>query len=245
MLGRAERLTGERGVGRVWGGTFHAMANRLLRLHGRALGLSPDFTVLDRSDTADLMDLIRGDLGLGQGERRFPRKETLADVYSRTVNAQEKLRAVLERDYPWCVEELEGIREIFEAYTGRKRTANALDYDDLLLFWRALAQTTPEANATFTHVLVDEYQDTNALGELRATSRPGEARSTPLPSPHRCSILERRSRAGAAGRDSPPRASTGGSDTGQSPPRPREVGGRTRVAPRGTAPPRGAPQGTT
>jgi ATP-dependent DNA helicase UvrD/PcrA len=173
MLGRAERLTGERGVGRVWGGTFHATANRLLRLHGRALGLSPDFTVLDRSDTADLMDLIRGDLGLGQGERRFPRKETLADVYSRTVNAQQKLRKVLERDYPWCVEELDGIRAIFEAYTGRKRASNALDYDDLLLFWRALAQTTPVANATFTHVLVDEYQDTNALqADILAAMKP-------------------------------------------------------------------------
>jgi len=173
MLRRAERLTGERGVGRVWGGTFHATGNRLLRLHGRALGLSPDFTVLDRTDTADLMDLIRGDLGLGQGERRFPRKETLADVYSRTVNAGEKLRAVLERDYPWCAEEIEGIRQIFEAYTTRKRETNALDYDDLLLYWRALAQTVPAANEMFTHVLVDEYQDTNALqADILAAMKP-------------------------------------------------------------------------
>ena len=95
MLSRAESLTGDRGLGRVWGGTFHATANRLLRQHGGALGLSSDFTVLDRTDTADLMDLIRGDLGLGQGERRFPRKETLADVYSRTVNAGTKLAEVL------------------------------------------------------------------------------------------------------------------------------------------------------
>jgi DNA helicase-2/ATP-dependent DNA helicase PcrA len=173
MLRRAERLTGERGVGRVWGGTFHAMGNRLLRLHGRALGLSPDFTVLDRTDTADLMDLIRGDLGLGQGERRFPRKETLADVYSRTVNAGEKLRAVLERNYPWCAEEIDGIRQIFEAYTTRKRETNALDYDDLLLYWRALAQTMSAANDTFTHVLVDEYQDTNALqADILAAMKP-------------------------------------------------------------------------
>ncbi len=175
MLRRAERLTGERGVGRVWGGTFHAMANRLLRLHGRALGLSPDFTVLDRSDTADLMDLIRGGLGLGQGERRFPRKETLADIYSRTVNAQERLRDVLERDYPWCAEELEGIRAIFQGYTDRKRSGNALDYDDLLLYWRALA-TSPAgaaANDAFEHVLVDEYQDTNALqADILAAMQP-------------------------------------------------------------------------
>jgi len=175
MIRRAERLTGERGVGRVWGGTFHAMGNRLLRLHGRALGLSPDFTVLDRSDTADLMDLIRGELGLGQGERRFPRKETLADVYSRTVNAQEKLRDVLERDYPWCAEELEGIRQIVQAYTERKRAGNALDYDDLLLYWRAFAISPAgaAANAMFEHVLVDEYQDTNALqADILAAMQP-------------------------------------------------------------------------
>ncbi|HEU5224308.1 MAG TPA: UvrD-helicase domain-containing protein, partial [Actinomycetota bacterium] len=88
MLSRAEQLTGGRALGRVWGGTFHATANRLLRLHGGALGVPPGFTVLDRTDTADLMDLIRGELGFGQGERRFPRKDTLADVYSRTVNSR-------------------------------------------------------------------------------------------------------------------------------------------------------------
>jgi DNA helicase-2/ATP-dependent DNA helicase PcrA len=175
MLSRAEILTGERSVGRVWGGTFHATGNRLLRMHGRALGLSPDFTVLDRSDTADLMDLIRGELGLGQGERRFPRKETLADIYSRAVNAQHKLREVVEREYPWCGEELDGIRAIVEGYTRRKREANALDYDDLLLFWRALAQAPAggAANDAFEHVLVDEYQDTNALqADILAAMRP-------------------------------------------------------------------------
>ncbi|MGZ8604835.1 MAG: ATP-dependent helicase [Actinomycetota bacterium] len=166
MLSRAEHLTGDRGLGRVWGGTFHAVANRLLRAHGRALGLAPDFTVLDRTDTADLMDLIRGELGLGEGERRFPRKETLADVYSRTVNARSRLADVLERGYPWCAEEIDGIRSIFEGYTERKRANHALDYDDLLLFWHALGAhpaAGPAVRELFDHILVDEYQDTNAL----------------------------------------------------------------------------------
>jgi DNA helicase-2/ATP-dependent DNA helicase PcrA len=166
MLSRAERLTGERSVGRVWGGTFHAVGNRLLRLHGRALGLRPDFTVMDRTDSADLMDLIRGDLGLGTTERRFPRKDTLADIYSRTVNAQTKLREVLEAEFPWCAEELDGIRQIFDAYTDRKREHDCLDYDDLLLYWHALA-LMPDGGervaSMFDHILVDEYQDTNAL----------------------------------------------------------------------------------
>jgi DNA helicase-2/ATP-dependent DNA helicase PcrA len=176
MLTRAERLTGERGLGRVWGGTFHGTANRLLRLHGGALGRAPSFTVLDRTDTADLMDLVRGELGLGEGERRFPRKETLADVYSRTVNARAKLAEVLEREYPWCAEELAGIRSIFEGYTKRKRAQHALDYDDLLLHWHALCRHPAAGRAIserFDHILVDEYQDTNPLqADILAALRP-------------------------------------------------------------------------
>jgi DNA helicase II / ATP-dependent DNA helicase PcrA len=140
------------------------------------LGLAPDFTVLDRSDTSDLMDLIRGELGLGEGERRFPRKDTLADVYSRTVNAQRKLTDVLEREYPWCRDELDGIRKIFEAYIERKRANHALDYDDLLLYWHALSRhpaAGPAIGELFDHVLVDEYQDTNPLqADVLAAMKP-------------------------------------------------------------------------
>ncbi len=176
MLSRAERMTGERSVGRVWGGTFHSVGNRLLRLHGRALGLRPDFTVMDRTDSADLMDLIRGDLGLGTTERRFPRKDTLADIYSRTVNAQTQLRDVLDADYPWCADELEGIARIFQTYTERKREHHCLDYDDLLLYWHVLARTPgpgEQVAELFEHILVDEYQDTNALqADILAATRP-------------------------------------------------------------------------
>lgn len=166
MLARAEQLTGRREAGKVWGGTFHSVANRLLRLQGRPLGLPSDFTVIDRADTADLLDLIRGELGLGTGERRFPRKETLADIYSRTVNSGEKLADVLQRDFPWCADEIEGIRSIFEAYTPRKREQHVLDFDDLLLYWNALASAPGPGDVVagmFDHILVDEYQDTNAL----------------------------------------------------------------------------------
>jgi DNA helicase II / ATP-dependent DNA helicase PcrA len=181
MLSRAERMTGHRDAGRVWGGTFHAVANRLLRLHGRALGLRPDFTVLDQTDAADVMNLLRDELGFSARERRFPRKETLAAIYSRTVNAGEKLTSVLKRHYPWCIDEAESIREIFAAYTGRKRAQNVLDYDDLLLFWKALAaspQAGPQVAAMFEHVLVDEYQDTNALqADILEAMRPAAPRN--------------------------------------------------------------------
>ena len=166
MVSRAQRLAANGDTGRVWGGTFHAIGNRLLRLHGRALGLTPDFTVLDQADGADVMNLLRDELGYSSRERRFPRKDTLAAIYSRTVNAGERLTDVLKRQYPWCLDEVEGIREIFRAYTERKRQQHVLDYDDLLLFWKALATSSaagPQLAAMFDHVLVDEYQDTNAL----------------------------------------------------------------------------------
>ena len=165
MLSRAARLVGS-DAGRTWGGTFHAIGNRLLRIHGRALGLSPDFTVLDQADGADVMNLLRDELGYSGRDRRFPRKDTLAAISSRVVNAGERLPFVLARHYPWCLDEVEGIREIFQAYTERKRRHHVLDYDDLLLFWKALATSQaggPTLAAMFDHILVDEYQDTNAL----------------------------------------------------------------------------------
>ena len=171
MTSRAERIAGASeeaaaDATRIWSGTFHAIANRLLRLHGRALGLDPSFTVLDQADAADVLNLLRDELGFSGRERRFPRKETLAGIYSRTVNAGDTLGDVLKRHYPWCLGEADGIREIFGAYTERKRAQHVLDYDDLLLFWKALATapaTRSQLAEMFDHVLVDEYQDTNAL----------------------------------------------------------------------------------
>jgi len=96
MLSRAGQIVGETQATRVWGGTFHAVANRLLRMYGRALSLPTEFTILDQADAADLINLIREESGLGHGPRRFPRKDTLAEIYSRVVNARLKLGDVLE-----------------------------------------------------------------------------------------------------------------------------------------------------
>jgi len=166
MLARAARLTAQARPGKVWGGTFHAVANRLLRQHGRAVGLHPDFTVMDQADGADLMNLIRGELGFSARDRRFPRKETLAAVYSRTVNAGSTLGEVMDRAFPWCRDDLDDIRSVFQAYTARKRAQHVLDYDDLLLYWNALTATPGAGRRVgelFDHILVDEYQDTNAV----------------------------------------------------------------------------------
>jgi ATP-dependent DNA helicase UvrD/PcrA len=166
MLERARRMTGDASTGKVWGGTFHAVANRLLRLHGRSIGVRPDFTVMDQADAADVMNLIRDDLGLGKRDRRFPRKDTLAAIYSRTVNTGARLRQVVDQRFPWCGDEVDEIRSIFERYVTRKRQQNVLDYDDLLLHWCALARSGPpraDTAGSFDHILVDEYQDTNAI----------------------------------------------------------------------------------
>ncbi|MHB8467570.1 MAG: ATP-dependent helicase, partial [Acidimicrobiales bacterium] len=162
MLARVEA----EGASRVWGGTFHAVANRLLRQHGAAVGLRAGFTVLDQGDTADLLGLVRHDLGLGEQGRRFPKKDTLASIYSRVVNTQAKLVDVVERSHPWCRNDVEGIKAVFTGYLERKKAHNVVDYDDLLLYWRALATSPtvgPLLREGFDHILVDEYQDTNAL----------------------------------------------------------------------------------
>jgi DNA helicase-2/ATP-dependent DNA helicase PcrA len=182
MLSRADRLVLGNRTGKVWGGTFHAIANRLLRLYGRSLGLSPDFTVLDQADMADLMDFIRGEQHpvRDKTERRFPRKDTLVSIYSRMVNAEEGLSTVLESAFPWCSDDADGIRTIFAEYTRRKRAQNVLDYDDLLLFWRALGSTCAGQDVAhqFDHVLVDEYQDTNPLqAQILQSLRPPENRN--------------------------------------------------------------------
>jgi DNA helicase-2/ATP-dependent DNA helicase PcrA len=165
MISRAGQLVEPAAAAQVWGGTFHSIGNRLLRRFAKPLGLDPGFTVLDQPDTADLIDLVRDDLGLGRGDRRFPRKATLADIYTRTVNTQARLQDVLDKSFPWCAKDADGIRSVFEAYTERKRAHDVLDYDDLLLFWLAATHSPigSHLGGLFDHVLVDEYQDSNAL----------------------------------------------------------------------------------
>jgi DNA helicase-2/ATP-dependent DNA helicase PcrA len=160
----------------VWGGTFHAVGARLLRMHGGVLGLSPSFTVLDRGDAEDLMGLCRTDSGVAKTAHRFPQKSTCLDIYSRCVNAREPLADALAGRFPWCREHEESLGRLFSAYLDRKETRHVLDYDDLLVFWHALLEHPvggPEVRTRFDHVLVDEYQDTNALqAEIVAMLRP-------------------------------------------------------------------------
>jgi DNA helicase-2/ATP-dependent DNA helicase PcrA len=160
----AERVAPHAGA--VHGGTFHSLAHRIVRLHASALGLAPGFGVLDAGDAADLLDFVREEHGRAASRRRFPRAQTMLDIYSRTVNAQIPLMEVLAESFPWCSEHREALAEIFRAYGVRKRLLGVLDLDDLLLYWRALATDPvlgPRIGDAFEHVLVDEYQDVNGL----------------------------------------------------------------------------------
>ncbi len=179
MLERAAKLIGTSHTSQVWGGTFHAIASRILRQHGRSIGLDPGFNIIDNEDSADLLDIVRSDLELGTANKRSPRKGTLAAIYSRVVNSRTKLGEVLTANFPWCMTDQDDIRRIFETFTRRKREQAVLDYDDLLLYFHALLNVS-ELGAfvasQFDHVLVDEYQDTNLIQaeiirSLRKTNR--------------------------------------------------------------------------
>jgi DNA helicase II / ATP-dependent DNA helicase PcrA len=163
----ADRISGELPAGILpWSGTFHSIGNRLLRRFAQNLGLDPGFSVLDRGDAADLMDVVRHELGLSRKSRRFPKKDTCLAIYSRCVNAQESLQETLRHAYPWCTDWEDELRSLFRHYVTRKQETQALDYDDLLLYWSHLVgdeEFAAEIGSWFDHVLVDEYQDTNLL----------------------------------------------------------------------------------
>ena len=149
-----------------WSGTFHSVANRLLRRYAANLDLDPGFSVLDRGDAADLIDVTRHELALSRKSRRFPKKDTCLAIYSRCVNAQKALPDVLNETYPWCADWEGELRELFRHYVSRKQQSQSLDYDDLLLYWQHLVadeEFAREIGSWFDHVLVDEYQDTNLV----------------------------------------------------------------------------------
>jgi DNA helicase-2/ATP-dependent DNA helicase PcrA len=188
MIRRAQKIVGdvmaERGkagdrsvVSRLlWSGTFHSVGSRILRLFAKHLALHPNFTVLDRTDAADFMDVIRNDLGFATKDKRFPRKDVCLAIYTYRVNTRLSLKQTIEEQYPWCREWEADLTQLYREYVGRKQKNNVLDFDDLLLYWHVMMQTPALATAlakNFDHVLVDEYQDTSTLqGEIIHALKP-------------------------------------------------------------------------
>ncbi|MFC1999969.1 ATP-dependent helicase [Chloroflexota bacterium] len=168
MLKRAASAIPEgfAGINHVWGGTFHATANRILRIYAPSAGLSPDFTIIDRSDAEDFLDVIRHEMSFSKSYRRFPRKSTCMEIYSRRINGDEDLENVLKKYFPWCQMWEPELKQLFRKYVDRKQKQDVLDYDDLLLYLYQLLQDDVVAESLgsrFDHILVDEYQDTNRI----------------------------------------------------------------------------------
>ncbi|MQB19148.1 ATP-dependent helicase [Agrobacterium tumefaciens] len=150
----------------AWSGTFHGIGARLLRMYAEQIGLNMDFTIHDREDSADLINLARHELGFSKTESRFPTKGTCLAIYSRTVNSQTPLSEILRHHYPWVAMWEEQLKELFAAYVEAKQSQNVLDYDDLLLYWAQMVgnpDLADDIGKRFDHVMVDEYQDTNRL----------------------------------------------------------------------------------
>jgi DNA helicase II / ATP-dependent DNA helicase PcrA len=168
MLSRAATALGKDSqlASQVWGGTFHAMANRLLRTYGKSISLAPEFTIIDQSDSEDMLDVVRHKRIDTSSKGRFPRKATLLAIYSRKVNSGEELGIILKKLFPWCERWERELKLIFRDYVELKQKRVVLDYDDLLLYWYYLLDNEKTADiigSRFDHILVDEYQDTNKL----------------------------------------------------------------------------------
>jgi DNA helicase II / ATP-dependent DNA helicase PcrA len=166
MLRRASMLLDAR-CDRVAGGTFHSFANLVLRQYAPLVGFQSSFSILDQSDAEDVVNLLRTRMKFDTRERRFPRKQTLFDIFSRTVNTSTHLRDVLKEDYPHFEELLPEIEALMTAYTAYKAGHNLMDYDDLLVHLRTLLRDHERVRDTladrYKYIMVDEYQDTNRV----------------------------------------------------------------------------------
>jgi DNA helicase II / ATP-dependent DNA helicase PcrA len=160
-----------------WAGTFHGIGARLLREYAEQIGIDPAFTIHDREDSGDLINLARHELGLSKTESRFPTKGTCLSIYSRCVNTEAPIEQVLGRFFPWCSGWSNELKQLFAAYVEAKQAQNVLDYDDLLLYWAQMmseAAIADDIGGRFDHVLVDEYQDTNRIqSSILLALRPG------------------------------------------------------------------------
>ncbi len=152
---------------RMWGGTFHHLGNRILREHAEVLGFDEGFSVLDRDDSRELVSAVIGELGLGVGQKRFPKSDVIADLYSSAINTQRSIVDVLAARRPQLLPQADDVLRVCGRYVERKLELNVMDFDDLLLHLRLLltesAAVRQRLQERFACVLVDEYQDTNRL----------------------------------------------------------------------------------
>jgi DNA helicase-2/ATP-dependent DNA helicase PcrA len=167
MLRRVESLTGSQNVHRVFGGTFHRIANLILRRHAVSIGYDSNYSILDAEDAKDFVNLSIDEAGIDTKAKRFPKAEVVQDIISYANNTDQPIEEVLIRRYPYFEMLAQQIKRVDVIFRDRKRARNVMDYDDLLLNWKRLLIEKPEIADVyaeqFQHILVDEYQDTNKL----------------------------------------------------------------------------------
>ncbi|HLF19178.1 MAG TPA: ATP-dependent helicase [Bacteroidota bacterium] len=166
MLRRAAILLDSR-CENVAGGTFHSFANNILRKYGTIIGYERNYTILDQTDAEDVVNLLRTRLRYDTKEKRFPRKETLYDLYSRSLNTLTPMKDILAEDYPHYLELEADIANVHQAYTIYKKEHNLMDYDDLLVNLVKLLRKDESVRTAlsirYKYIMVDEYQDTNKI----------------------------------------------------------------------------------
>src|SRR5215204_3704027 len=167
MLRRVESLTGNQNVHRIWGGTFHRIANMMLRRHATSIGYDSNFSILDSEDARDLIALCIEDAAIDTKAKRFPKPEVVQDIISYANNTDTPIDDIVIDKYPYFEPLIPQIKRVDQIYMLRKRERNVMDYDDLLLNWKRLLLEKPDIGSVyaeqFQHILVDEYQDTNKL----------------------------------------------------------------------------------
>lgn len=165
----------------VWGGTFHHVCHRILRRHAELAGLGADFTIMDRDDAVDMINACIGQAKIDTKQTEFPKGAVLAEIFSFAINTGQPLPVVVENDYDYLEPHLADIERVLALYTENKQTANAVDFDDLLVRTLNLFDAQPEVLARyqeqFEHVLVDEYQDTNPIQSALVESLSGRRRN--------------------------------------------------------------------
>ena len=167
MLRRVESLTGSQNVHRTWGGTFHRIANLILRRHAVSIGFDQNFSILDSEDARDFLNVCIDEAAIDTKKKRFPKAEVVQSIISYANNTDQPINEVIITKYPYFEVLSDQIDRVDRIYQSRKQERNVMDYDDLLLNWKRLLVEKPEIAAIyadqFQHILVDEYQDTNKL----------------------------------------------------------------------------------
>ena len=166
MLHRVEHLI-KMNTRYIWGGTFHHVANLILRQNSGRIGYKPNFAILDNEDAKDMIELATKEAGIDTKERRFPKGNVLREIFSYSINTMEGLEESINMRFPYFLDILDEIDTVRRKYAEKKKAANAMDFDDLLLYWHAILASDETLRkyyaSVFSHILVDEYQDTNRI----------------------------------------------------------------------------------